>query len=217
MTELLLIRHGQANAEAADEAGYDRLSPLGYDQARWLGDWLRGTGVSYDRFIHGSLRRHRETAAGLGIVNQAEEDPRWNEISYYILSAAYEELHGRSAPDKPEDFADYFAGLMEVWAADALPGAPESHSDFTGRVLAALAEEAARGGRAVIVTSGGVIGTVVAAALGLSPDGMARLTVAIENTAMQRLAWRGGRWRLLEYGACPHLATPDRAHARTFV
>jgi phosphohistidine phosphatase SixA len=38
---LVLIRHGQANSAANDEDGYDRLSDLGHQQARWLGDWLR--------------------------------------------------------------------------------------------------------------------------------------------------------------------------------
>jgi phosphohistidine phosphatase SixA len=41
MGELVLIRHGQANSAANDEDGYDRLSDLGHQQARWLGDWLR--------------------------------------------------------------------------------------------------------------------------------------------------------------------------------
>jgi broad specificity phosphatase PhoE len=106
---------------------------------------------------------------------------------------------------------------MSVWAADALPSAPERWSDFRGRVLAALEDQAAAGGSAAIVTSGGVIGLAVAAALELGPDGMARLGVAIENTSLHRLAWRGGRWRLLEFGATPHLASADRGHARTYV
>jgi phosphohistidine phosphatase SixA len=62
MGELVLIRHGQANSAANDEDGYDRLSDLGHQQARWLGDWLRAHEAPFDRVLMGSLRRHRETA-----------------------------------------------------------------------------------------------------------------------------------------------------------
>lgn len=216
MAELLLIRHGQANAEATDEASYDRLSALGRRQARWLGEWLQTTGMSFDRLVHGSLSRQRDTAA-LAFRQDAVVDDRWDEISYFILSAVYAEQHGHVAPNVSEDFADYFAGLMSTWSVDALPNAPERWLDFKGRVLSALDEQAALGGSAAIVTSGGVIGMAVALALDLGPDGMARLAVAIENTSLHRLVWRGGRWRLLEFGAAPHLAGQDRMHARTYV
>jgi len=221
VTELLLIRHGQANAEATDEASYDRLSDLGRQQATWLGEWLETTGMGFDRLVHGSLARQRDTAALAfdrgAFDRKAEVDPRWDEISYFILSTVYAEHHGHTSPDVPEDFADYFAGLMQTWSVDALPGAPERWSDFKGRVQAALDDQAAAGGTAAIVTSGGVIGMAVATALDLGPDGMARLGVAVENTSLHRLVWRGGRWRLLEFGATPHLAQADRQIARTYV
>ena len=41
MSHITLIRHGQANSEAKDEISYDKLSPLGHEQAAWLGDHLR--------------------------------------------------------------------------------------------------------------------------------------------------------------------------------
>ena len=216
MTELLLIRHGQANAEATDEASYDRLSDLGRQQAIWLGEWLQACGRRFDRVAHGSLNRQRDTAA-LAFGEEAEADARWDEISYFILSTLYADHHGRVTPEPSEDFADYFSGLMSVWAADALPGAPERWSDFRDRVLAALDDQAAKGGSAAIVTSGGVIGLAVAAALDLGPDGMARLGVAVENTSLHRLVWLGGRWRLLEFGGTPHLAAADRQYARTYI
>lgn len=216
MTELILIRHGQANAEATDEASYDQLSELGRRQAVWLGEWFTATGTTFDRVVHGSLSRQRDTAAA-ALSSVAVEDARWDEISYFLLSSLYEELHGHTAPFEAEDFADYFAGLMEVWAADALPGAPERWVDFKSRVQAALADQVALGGRAAIVTSGGVIGMAVATALDLGPDGMARLSVAIENTSIHRLVWRSGRWQLLEFGTVPHLADISRADARTYV
>jgi len=198
MTELLLIRHGQANVEATDEASYDRLSDLGRQQAIWLGDWLATTAMTFDRVVHGSLTRQRDTAE-LAFRRPAGTDARWDEISYFLLSTLYAEHHGHSEPEVSEDFADYFAGMIAVWAADALPGAPEKWSDFRARVLAALDDQAVAGGSAAIVTSGGVIGLAVASALDLGPEGMARLGVVVENTSIHRLVHLGGRWRLLEY------------------
>ena len=44
MSNITLIRHGQANTGARDEISYDRLSDLGHRQASWLGTPLRETG-----------------------------------------------------------------------------------------------------------------------------------------------------------------------------
>ena len=56
MTEIVLVRHGQANNTATDEAGYDRLSPLGLQQADWLGAHMRATNPHFDRVITGTLK-----------------------------------------------------------------------------------------------------------------------------------------------------------------
>ena len=45
-----------AQSGATDEASYDRLSPLGLQQARWLGEHLAATGQGFDRVIAGGWR-----------------------------------------------------------------------------------------------------------------------------------------------------------------
>ena len=71
MSQITLIRHGQANSGAQDETGYDALSPLGKQQAAWLGDYYDAVGERFDRVYTGTLTRHVETAdamtaAGVG-------------------------------------------------------------------------------------------------------------------------------------------------------
>jgi broad specificity phosphatase PhoE len=46
-SEIILIRHGQANTGAKDEESYDKLSATGHQQSAWLGDYLRAqdTGI----------------------------------------------------------------------------------------------------------------------------------------------------------------------------
>ena len=57
MSHITLIRHGQANSTAKDELSYDRLSPLGHEQAAWLGDHLRQSETHHTRLYTGTLTR----------------------------------------------------------------------------------------------------------------------------------------------------------------
>src|SRR6218665_2955945 len=59
---LYLGRHGQASLGAAD---YDQLSPRGQAQALRLGEYWRAQGQTFDAVITGTLRRHRQTLAGI--------------------------------------------------------------------------------------------------------------------------------------------------------
>ena len=65
MSHITLIRHGQANSGAKDEVSYDKLSDLGHEQAVWLGNYLRDTGIHHTRLYTGTLTRHIETANGM--------------------------------------------------------------------------------------------------------------------------------------------------------
>ena len=58
MAQLFLVRHGQASYGAAD---YDRLSELGWRQARWLGEHFAERGIRFDVHVRGTPRRHDET------------------------------------------------------------------------------------------------------------------------------------------------------------
>ena len=58
MSQILLVRHGQASWGAAD---YDVLSELGERQSFVLGEALAVRGVRPDLLVRGSMRRHRQT------------------------------------------------------------------------------------------------------------------------------------------------------------
>ena len=68
-----------------------------------------------------------------------------------------------------------------------------------------------------MVTSGGVIGMAMRHALGLSNGGMAKIMLQIMNTSLNRLEYVHDTLMVGTFNATPHLDTPDRAHARTFV
>jgi len=74
MGEIVLVRHGQANSAADNEADYDKLSDLGHQQAAWLGDWMRSHEAPFDTIMSGTLRRQRETLDGLGYPDQGDRN-----------------------------------------------------------------------------------------------------------------------------------------------
>src|SRR5689334_5584389 len=90
MSELFLIRHGQASFGAAD---YDELSELGHRQARWLGEYFREREIVPQYVVTGTLKRHRQTldaiAAGLGMPLAADSDAGWNECAFQTLVDAF--------------------------------------------------------------------------------------------------------------------------------
>jgi len=212
--ELVLVRHGQANSAANDEDGYDRLSDLGHRQAAWLGDWLRTHDGGFDRVLTGTLRRHRETAAAMGVLGAPlEEDARLNELDYFNLSRAHAERNGL-APGTPEDFVSHIRDVMEAWHRAEIQG-NESYAAFESRVAEMLTLAATPGRRVLCVTSGGVIGMMVRHLLDLDPGRMAHLLVPIRNCSIHRVAVLPQGTILSGFNATPHLDTPDRLHART--
>ena len=213
MGDIFLVRHGQANSQANDEESYDRLSPLGHQQAEWLGHWLSEHEAPFDRVIAGTLRRHRETATGMGHATP-EADARLNEMDYFNLGRALEQAQGIPFPT-PESFADHVPQVMRAWHAAEIQG-NESFASFEDRVTSVLAEAATPGTRTLCVTSGGVIGMMLRRLLGLDPTRLAHILLPIWNTSLHRVTVRpNGEAILSGFNAIPHLATSERADART--
>lgn len=211
MGEITLIRHGQANSQAKDEESYDRLSDLGHQQARYLGDWLMAQDETFDRVMSGSLRRHVETAAGMGVT--PEIDSRLNELDYFNLSHALEAATGIPHPD-PDGFATHAPKVMEAWHAAEIQGV-ESFASFETRVTDVLKEAAKPGLRVLAVTSGGVIGMAMRHLLDLAPNRMAHVMLPIFNTSIHRIHVREDGMLLASFNATPHLDAMNQRYAKT--
>jgi broad specificity phosphatase PhoE len=63
LTELFLVRHGQADSTGDN---YDQLTEAGHDQARRVGAWLLQNGYQFDRVLHGGLKRQQQTLEAIG-------------------------------------------------------------------------------------------------------------------------------------------------------
>lgn len=206
MAELLLVRHGQASFGADD---YDRLSDLGHQQAKALGVHLRALNWVPDRLVTGTLTRQVETIEGLGLTGEVETHAGFNEYSidagHYGQQAAASSVDGRKA---------YFRALRDIvfqWQADTLGQSSESWAEFVARTDAALdfaTDTQAR--RVLVVSSGGVIGGLVARMLQAPDAMMMELNLQIKNAAVTKVVFSGKRRMLQEFNATPHLdLTPE--------
>ncbi len=216
MTEIILVRHGQANSDAKDEASYDRLSDLGRQQATWLGAHFRKTNPHFDQVLTGTLARQADTARAMG-YDQIKQDKRLNELQYFPMATALETQHGKPFPQSVSDYVHHLPVLMDHWHRDQLEDIPEKFADFNQRITELIREICGAHGRILLVTSGGVIGVIVRHILALDSAATSRIMLQIMNSSMHRLHFVHDQLMLGTFNATPHLDTPDRAYARTFV
>jgi broad specificity phosphatase PhoE len=230
MSQLTLIRHGQAAAFSPDS---DRLTELGRRQAEKLGEYLVARGVRFDGVHSGTLRRHLETEqivgqvyrdAGLGWP-QASRQQGWNEYDAEAIIAQLgallaerdgdyarlvDEFASRAdAPDRNRYFQRMFEALMEQWVrGDVSAEGVEQFVAFHDRVrLARAAILGGPGGRSVAVfTSGGPIGVCVQLALEAPPHVAVKLNWRVKNGSFTEFSFSsGGRLSLDSFNAVPHL------------
>lgn len=215
MSHITLIRHGQANTGARDEISYDKLSPLGHQQAAWLGEHLRISKSFHPRIYCGTLTRHIETAHSMGFEENVTHDARLNELEYFSLAALMEEQHNVTVPTEREEFVNHLPMVFNAWRDGIIENPPETFENFEARVMDGLTEIRAGDGPALVVTSGGLIAMAMRQVMGLEIEAMARVALAIMNTSMHRLHPIGDKLAPVLFNAVPHLETPDRHFAQT--
>ena len=215
MAELFVVRHGQASFGADD---YDILSEVGHEQSRLAGEALRNMGWTPDRCITGTLRRQKETLDAMGFDQPREEHPGFNEYDFHNL------LHHRFDGAVPAavrgERKTHFRTLKDTilqWQTDGIVGAAESWQDFENRTSDALrfaTDTKAR--RVLVVSSGGVIGQLVARALQAPEAMMMEVNLQVKNASLTRFVFKGERFMLSEFNATPHLEFAGRADILTY-
>jgi broad specificity phosphatase PhoE len=218
MASIHLVRHGQASFGADN---YDQLSPLGVQQCRRLGEYLRQRGRRFDGALIGTLQRHRQSfealLEGLGAEALARPAPTvlpgLDEYdSHAVLATVHDGPLGR--PDSPEAYRHHFRllreGLSRWMAGTAQPAGMPSYADFVAGVRGALdhARQAFAGGEVLVVSSGGPISTAVGQVLGTAPETTIDLNMRIRNSALTELAITPKRYALVTFNHLPHLDEP---------
>lgn len=221
MSTLVLVRHGQARPF---EKHSDRLSALGEQQARALGEWWLARGITFDLAYCGTLERQRRTAELAGLTNLTE-DPRWNEYdatgvlthgapALAAIDPEFAQLHQtaeqfRQTPDANRHFQRMFEVLMNRWVDGSLPiDGVETWAAFQQRVRQALTHvlnASPAGARVAVFSSGGPIATAVQTVLEAPPAKALEINWRIRNCSLTEFLFNRNRVSFDLFNAVPHL------------
>jgi len=215
MPELTLIRHGQAQTGAKDEASYDNLSDLGHKQAGWLGEYIDRT-QGYDLVISGAMNRQIQTAQSLKLTTPHHQDPRLNEMDYFGLADSLLQTHGVAWPTSEAEFIKHLPQILNAWRSGDIVDGLESYGDFCARIMDALGDAMQQEGRVLLVTSTGVIATLATLALDLDIHKKSKVFMAVAHTSVHKFTMRDSDLHMTQFGGTPHLDYPDRLHAKTY-
>ncbi len=209
-TRLVLIRHGESDAQAhgylSGHGACGGLSDVGREQARTLRDRLLATGelADVDVLYTSILARAVETAEILAPA--LGEVPPQQECDWCEIHAG--EAEGLTWPEYRERYP---------WAGDAgnpflrrAPGS-ESWAEFfvrAGGRLRRIADEHP-GQRVVVVCHGGVIGASFIALGELALREGHAFTHETTNTSLTEWRFTGDEWRLVRYNDAAHLSAPS--------
>jgi broad specificity phosphatase PhoE len=225
MSELFLVRHAQASFGTGD---YDRLSGLGYRQARWLGEHFRHLSLDFDAVVCGSMLRHRETTdeilAGLGRQGaEAGIDENWNEFDFEAVIRSYVSRFPAEQPGEAATTAQFtrlLRSALLAWSAGTLDGeTPEAWPAFETRVRAALAAATRNHGRSVrvlVVSSGGAISMALRQVLEAPAKAMVQMNLQLRNSSISHLYFNDRGLHFSGFNHVPHLERPDRPGAITY-
>ncbi len=234
ITELTLVRHGQASYLEGDD--YDRLSTIGERQARRLGHYWREHGVRFDLIFSGPAKRHRGTAELVAEVMTGSNLP-WPPVTTLpefdefpgeavvrrlgpLLAARHRHIQEmtdafNSALDKlarKQALDILFPEVASRWvdAEVHVPGV-ETWKDFVARVsrgVERIREVAAPGSRVVVFTSAGPTAVVTSLALSIPPRKTLALAFSPRNGSYSEFRLRPGSIGLNTFNSFPHLDDP---------
>ena len=107
--------------------------------------------------------------------------------------------------------------MFTAWAGNEIVKAPKSFASFESQVDAALHDIAATSTSTIEVTSGGVIGMIMRLTMGLDLATMSQACLSIMKTSVHHCQPLGSNLTMTQFDGVPHLDTPKRAEAKTFL
>jgi broad specificity phosphatase PhoE len=237
VSALYLIRHAQAGPRHK----YDRLSDLGREQARRLGEYLASQQITFKAVYAGGLERQRLTAEAVqqayrqrGVAfPEIQNDPQWNEFDLGDVYGALAEPLSRDDDEFGREYAEMMRllddenhvlhrnhnycdiAVIRAWVANRYAYAGESWQAFRARVAQPLATLSRHdsGEQVAVFTSATPISLWVGHALGLDDSNIWRIAGVTYNTAITTFRLKGNDCRLFTFNGVPHL---QEAAMRTF-
>ena len=239
MSELILVRHGQASF---GKKSYDKLSERGIEQVKILARHWQDIGERFDCIYSGTLLRQRETAKELlslvrGEPDKSIENPSLNEYNGDPLIRDYLRNHaageGRKLdreasmtdPGKdPRRFQEIFEAATAKWIRNELQPEPgdtefEYWDSFKSRVHGVVDELMARhsgGSKVLISTSGGVIAMALQRVLQFPDEQVITTNWMVKNSSVTRVKYGNGKLSLVLFNSLAHLEKAELAHMVTY-
>lgn len=217
MSSLILMRHGQASFGAN---AYDQLSPIGIEQARISGAWIRERYPLYSIW-YGPRRRHLNTAKEM--LASSPEDLNNLHVSQgldefaegeEVLTAASlyfdKDMIGPNAPSKLDQLR-YYEQTISAWSRDNLTIlGRDDYLTFRAYVSEwfswRIGDRAAPSGRIELaITSAGVICAAICDVLDLPDSQWMSLMKVIKNASFTELVFSNGRCGLRSFNETGHL------------
>ncbi|PCH63955.1 MAG: hypothetical protein COC19_00400 [SAR86 cluster bacterium] len=225
MSELILVRHGQASFGTDN---YDRLSDKGVEQVKILSRHWRDLGLSFDAIYCGSLLRQQQTAAELlplvqtgqvvtnASLNEYNGDPL---IQVYLRKYALADGFPKDLqwPIRDEkQFQKLFEAATSRWIENTLePDASDEKfeywQDFQRRVYQVIDTIMAkhdRGSKILLSTSGGVIAMALQRVLQFSDAQVIATNWMVHNSSVTKFRYGNGRVSLSQFNNIAHLESP---------
>src|SRR5271163_1363938 len=221
MGTIYVVRHGQA---AFGTDNYDRLTETGFAQSRLLGAYFALRNIRFNAVFTGTLQRQIETAQGIlegrsGLGGDAPQE-RFPGLDEYKPEAIMMALTGEfpapavgAARRDPLVVREHFRLLREAllaWAEDRTqPEGMAAFKAFQDGAVAALVDARQRfpDGSVLVVSSGGPIAAMVAAAMQAPPAAAVELNLRIRNSSLTEFAATPRRHHLVSFNGLPHLDT----------
>jgi broad specificity phosphatase PhoE len=233
MSLLYLVRHAQASFL---QENYDKLSPLGEQQATLLGDYWAARKLKFDRVATGPCQRQKHTAQLVSRAYQTsnQDFPQLQELSEFdeyqaeaVLKRALPELLATdesvvklqaafktSTTDSElrKHFQKLFESVINKWVrAEISPKDVESWQEFKTRVnrgLNKFLNQGQRGETVAIFTSGGPISIAMQTALHLSDESALGVSWMSQNCSWSEFLYAADRCTLSTFNSRPHLDDP---------
>jgi broad specificity phosphatase PhoE len=212
---------------------YDRLSKLGEEQSRKLGEfWIRHQ-IVFDACFCGPARRHAGTveiagdsvrSAGLPwpepeLVKELDEfdafrmmqllTPRLAECDPEVRRLNESFNANRNAPEAGQILQKLFEAVARSWCS-GLHDVPdiESWAQFCERVrtgIDRIRSVSGRGRNVAVFTSGGVIAATVARALELTPEKGIEFVWLSRNASFSEFLYSDHRFSVHSFNSIPHI------------
>jgi broad specificity phosphatase PhoE len=230
MSVVFLVRHAQASFLESD---YDKLSKLGEEQARLLGEYWVRYKIVFDRAGTGPRVRQRDTLSiardtcrkagvtfpeplvlpefdeyqGEAVLERGLPGLLETDQSIRDLHSAFQS--SSSSAERRAAFQGLFGAVVGKWVrGEICPPGVETWLEFCSRVnsgLATFLSAGNRGERVAIVTSGGPIAVAMRRALQLSAEATLTVNWMSRNSSWSEFIYSRERFSLSSFNCHAHI------------